>query len=147
MVFAGVIRMGENSGDFIPGIQQRLNASTTHIVISEDYSFHERSSLRRRFRLTNNTLNKVAGTGADIVIDASDILPEQPHADKLGTDEHEQYGKQHEHPSAAHCGPNTSRRNTSRKAKAKPSRAITLPKTLSRRSGVVVKQVTGRTSD
>lgn len=44
MVFARVIRMGKNSGDVITGIQQRLNTCTTHIVISEDYGFHERSS-------------------------------------------------------------------------------------------------------
>ena len=44
MIFARVIRMGKNSGDVITGIQQRLNTCTTHIVISEDYGFHERSS-------------------------------------------------------------------------------------------------------
>ena len=44
MVFARVIRMGKNSGDVITGVQQRLNTCTTHIVISEDYGFHERSS-------------------------------------------------------------------------------------------------------
>ena len=44
MVFARVIRMGKNGGDVITGIQQRLNTCTTHIVISEDYGFHERSS-------------------------------------------------------------------------------------------------------
>jgi hypothetical protein len=91
------------------------------------------------FPADNNTLNKVAGTGADIVI--VDILPEQPHADKLGTDEHEQHGKQHEHPFRR---PLRAKANAATPAgrQSKPSRAITLPKTLSRRSGVVVKQVT-----
>ena len=44
MVFARVIRVGENSSDIIPGVQQSLDTGAAHIVISEDYGFHERSS-------------------------------------------------------------------------------------------------------
>ena len=44
MVFARVIRVGENSSDIIPGVQQGLDTGAAHIVISEDYGFHERSS-------------------------------------------------------------------------------------------------------
>ena len=43
-------------------------------------------------------MNKVARAGADIVIDAADILPEQAHPDELGADKHEQHREQHEHP-------------------------------------------------
>ena len=43
-------------------------------------------------------MNKVAGTSANVVIDASDILAEQAHTDKLGADEHKQHGEEHEHP-------------------------------------------------
>ena len=54
--------------------------------------------MRCRFRLANNTLNKVAGTGANVVIDTADILPEQTHTDELGADKHKQHREQHEHP-------------------------------------------------
>ena len=48
--------------------------------------------------LTDNTLNKVARTCADIVINSANVFTEQAHADKLGTDEHKQHGKKHEDP-------------------------------------------------
>ena len=48
--------------------------------------------------LTDNTLNKVARTRANVVIDTANVFTEETHPDKLGADEHKQHGKEHEDP-------------------------------------------------
>lgn len=53
-------------------------------------------SKRRAFRV-DNLLNKIAGAGADIVINATDVFAQQSHTDELRADEGKQNGKEHKY--------------------------------------------------
>lgn len=53
-------------------------------------------SKRRAFRV-DNLLNKIAGAGADIVINATNVFAQQSHTDELRADEGKQNGKEHKY--------------------------------------------------
>lgn len=70
--------------------------------------------------LTDNTLNKIARTRANIVVNTANVLTQQTHTDELGANEREQHGKQHKDPFRRPLGTKDQPQNDQQNGKRKP---------------------------
>ncbi len=103
-ILLGIVHVREDGRNLDPVPQQRLDAHAADVVIGQNHCSHFRTSdsdwtgiLRSLDSLpANNLMNEIAGPRPHVMVDATDVLPEQPHGDKLGADEDEKDGKQRE---------------------------------------------------